>query len=269
MVRRALIRAALLSCLAGATHAHEFWLMPSSFAPARGQAVEVDLRVGAGWPGESIPRQPQQVLRLGLLDAAGERVLPGPRGAVPAAVAMPRVAGASWLIYRSDPLALTLEAPAFERYLREEGLEHVIQARAQSGESALPGRELYSRCAKTLLQVEDDVIGYDQPAGLSLELMLLRDPRYIDPGSKLELRVVHHGQPLGGVLVKALAQNATHPPLQARSSADGTVALVLDVAGIWLINAVHMQRARRGVDADWESLWSSLTLRVGAADGPR
>jgi uncharacterized GH25 family protein len=261
MVRRALICAALLAC-AASTAAHEFWLLPSSFEPARGDAVTVDLRVGAGWPGESIARQPQQVLRLGLLDAAGERALP-------AASALTRVAGASWLIYRSDALALTLEAPLFERYLREEGLEHVIDARAQRGESAQPGRELYSRCAKTLLRVDGGIAGYERPAGLSLELLLLSDPRHIGRGSPLAMRVLHQGAPLGGVLVKALPQDGKHKPVHARSSADGSVALSLDATGIWLINAVHMQRARQGADAEWESLWSSLTLRVGDVDAPR
>jgi uncharacterized GH25 family protein len=267
MDRGALILAALLSCAGAAAPAHELWLMPSSFEPARGQAVAVELRVGAGWPGESIPRQPQQVLRLGLLDAAGELALPGAGAGATAAVARPRAPGASWLVYRSDQLALTLDAPLFERYLREEGLEHVVHAREQSGESARPGRELYARCAKTLLRVDGDVGGYDMPAGLPLELMLLNDPRTLERRAALLMRVLHQGQPLRGVLVKALPRDATHASVQARSAADGTVALRLGAPGVWLINAVHMQPARRGVDADWESLWSSLTLSVGGGVG--
>lgn len=255
--------AALASCLAIAAHAHELWLLPSTFEPARGEAVDVDLRVGAGWPGESMARQSEQVLRLALLDATGERALPGLRGALPAAMALPRVAGASWLIYRSDRLALRLDAPMFERYLREEGLEHVIHARAQSGESAQPGRELYSRCAKTLLRVDGDSTGFDRRADLTLELMLMSDPRAADAQSRLRLRVLHRGQPLGGVLVRALPQKAAMPAVQARSMADGSVDLALGANGIWLLNAVHMERAPHGSGADWESLWSSLTLHVG------
>jgi uncharacterized GH25 family protein len=255
--------AALASCWTLAAQAHELWLMPSSFEPVRGEAVDVDLRVGAGWPGERVARQPEQVLRLALLDAAGERTLPGVRGAAPAAVAVPHVAGVSWLVYRSDRLALTLDAPTFERYLREEGLEHVIDARAQHGESASTGRELYSRCAKTLLRVDGDVTGFDRPTGLTLELILMSDPRVADPGSSLRMRVLHRGQPLGGVLVKALPKNGG-PSVQARSTADGGVDLPLSATGVWLLNAVHMERAPRGSAADWESLWSSLVLHVGA-----
>jgi hypothetical protein len=33
--------------------------------------------------------------------------------------------------------------------------------------------------------------------------------------------------------------------------------------GIWLIKAVQMERAAAGSGADWESVWTSLTFRVG------
>jgi uncharacterized GH25 family protein len=256
--------AVLASCCALAAQAHELWLMPSAFEPMRGQAVDVDLRIGAGWPGERMARQPEQVLRLALLDAAGERALPGARGVAPVAVAVPQEAGASWLIYRSDRLALTLDAPAFERHLREEGLEHAIQARAERSETTSAGRELYSRCAKTLLRVDGEATGFDRPTGLTLELMLISDPSAAGTGLNLRLGALLRGEPLGGLLIKALPQSGG-PSVQARSNAQGVVDLPLKTAGIWLINAVHMQRAPHGSDADWESVWSSLALRVGAS----
>jgi hypothetical protein len=44
--------------------------------------------------------------------------------------------GAHWLAIRTKPNFLQLEGPKFEQYLRDEGLEHAIEWRAQHGESA-------------------------------------------------------------------------------------------------------------------------------------
>jgi hypothetical protein len=89
------VGALLALCLSDWVHAHELWLMPSTFDPQPAQSFSVDLRVGAGWPGESIARQPQYVLRLGMVDAAGERRLPSEAGVRPIARASARSPGAA------------------------------------------------------------------------------------------------------------------------------------------------------------------------------
>jgi hypothetical protein len=34
--------------------------------------------------------------------------------------------------------------------------------------------------------------------------------------------------------------------------------------GLWRISAVHMTRAPDGVDAEWDSLWASLTFEMSS-----
>lgn len=247
---------------AAAAQAHELWLMPSTFDPEPGESVPVEIRIGSGWPGEAVQRNPKRIVRFGLVDGAGERALPPIPGNVPAALAPVRQRGAAWLVYRTGDIPIEIDAPTFEKYLREEGLDHVIEARAAAGEADRPGRERYARNAKTLLRVGGATTGWDRRVGLALEIMPLRDPARVSASEPLPLRVLLQGKPREGLLVRAMPRRADRQLVQARTGRDGTVSLPLD-AGVWLINVVHMERAPRGAPAEWRSLWSSLVLRAG------
>ena len=276
---RALVAGFCLGC--AAAQAHEFWLMPHSFSVPPAQNFLLQLRVGAGWPGESLGRNPAYVERFGLIEAgAAERHVGGQPGGDPAGVVDAKKAGAAWAVFRSKHSALTLEAAKFESYLRDEGLEAVIEARRLSGASEAPGREIYSRCAKALLQV--GAPSKASPAllkrniGLTLELIPQTDPQQLRGGGAFTVRLLYLNKPLQGALVKALPQMAMDANTTAnasaaaaaqitgRTDAKGRVTLPLTHAGVWLINAVHMVKAPAEFDADWESVWSSLTFEVPA-----
>src|SRR6185503_3389608 len=89
-----------------------------------------------------------------VLQGAGTSVpVVGMPGADPAGAVRVGERGAAMLLYRGTPQPIVLEAAKFESYLREEGLEHVLAARAKAGNSDAPGRERFGRCAKALLAV--------------------------------------------------------------------------------------------------------------------
>jgi uncharacterized GH25 family protein len=268
-VKPLLVAAALL--LGTSAAAHEYWLMPSRFAVAAGERIGIAHRVGAGWPGETLPRNPARVRRFTLVDAQGERPIGGAPGADPAGIVALRSPGLAVAVYHSTASPLVLDAASFETYLREEGLEHVIAQRAARGASAEPGRELFVRHAKTLVAVGEPTAAagpFDRPVGLDLELVPETDPRPLAGGGSVAVRLLHLGRPLAGVLVKAIPRAAGEARIERRSDGDGRVVLALPSAGVWLINAVHMIEAPPGSGADWQSLWSSLTLELPAA-GPR
>ncbi len=76
---------------------------------------------------------------------------------------------------------MALEAQKFEDYLRDEGLERIIDQRNKNGQSAAPGRERFYRCAKALLDIPGPasgtahVLGYTHilPRGLDHVLFVL------------------------------------------------------------------------------------------------
>jgi len=256
--RRALV---LLLGAAGAASAHEFWLQPEDYAVRPGRIVSLQFGVGTGWRGDVRSLDGSRVVRFGWIDAQGERRMSA-AGAIRTGPA-----GPAWGVFRSNRAALTLDAPAFEAYLRDEGLEAVIDARGVRGESALHGREVYSRCAKTLLQVGDTLRGSDfvsSPVGLTLELVPQNFGRAVSDEQPFQVRLLYQGKPLANALVKAFPR-AGGRVITARTDAQGLAVLPTMSGGIWLLNAVHMVRADPRLDADWESIWSSLTLRLPQA----
>jgi uncharacterized GH25 family protein len=183
-------------------------------------------------------------------------------GANPAGMARIEAPGLYVIGYRSKGTRIELEAAKFEAYLREEGLGHVVQSRAERGESGKSGREIYSRCAKALLSAGDSgPEGFDRILGFRLELVPERNPYGSTADDEFVLRVLFEGKPLAGVLVSAMNKSEPDQPLTARSDEQGRLHFALQRSGMWLITAVHMVRAQAGSDADWESLWASLTFQ--------
>jgi uncharacterized GH25 family protein len=264
---RLLGTASVLLALAAPASAHEYWLMPERFTAAPGERIGIAHRVGAGWPGETLPRDPARVRRFTLVDAQGERRIGGAPGADPAGIATLGGPGLATAVYHSTATSLVLDAAAFESYLREEGLERILEQRAAAGASAAPGRERFVRHAKALIAVGEagaPAAPFDRAVGLDLELVPETDPRTLAGGGSFAVRLLHLGRPLAGALVKAIPQADGEPRVERRSDEAGRVLLALPSAGVWLINAVHMTPVPPGSDADWQSLWSSLTFALPA-----
>jgi uncharacterized GH25 family protein len=248
-----------------AARAHDFWIEPSSFHLAPGGRAAVRLRVGQRLKGDPVPRDARRIERFAAIGPGGETPLPGIDGNEPAGFFVPPAPGLYWLVYDSSRESIELEAAKFEKYLADEGLDKVIAARAGKGQSAQAGKEVYSRCAKSLVAVgPPDAPGWDRVAGLELELVPEKNPLLIAPGGTLPVRLLYHGKPLAGALVAAFTQDHPEEKVALRTNAAGRVALPLARPGRWLIKAVHMVPAPAGTGADWESLWASVTFEISA-----
>jgi uncharacterized GH25 family protein len=247
--------------------AHDFWILPTSFQPAAGTAVGLRLLVGEHFVGERVPRSGAQIERFFAVGPAGERDVVGRDGMDPAGLLRADVPG-TWVVgYRSRPSRVELAAPAFEQYLRDEGLEHVIAERARLGESMALAREQFSRSVKSILTVGDTAGGNAavRPLGLTLELVPERDPSQIVAGG-LPLRLLYNGKPLANAQVVVFRQDhreagPVEPAAKLRTDRDGR-AVAPSASGRWLIKAVQMRRAEAGSSVEWESIWTSLTFSV-------
>lgn len=261
----ATVAVTVLMATATTAQAHDFWIEPSSFTPRPGDAVTLRLLVGERFAGESVPRSEEMIARFVVAGPSGETAVRGREGADPAGIASLAAPGLYVAGYRSRPSAIELEAGKFESYLESEGLQSVSRLRAARGESDKPARERYSRCARALIAVGPDAArGADAPLGFTLELVAERNPYALAPGDELPLRLTYDGEPIAGVLVTALNQDTPAATVAARTDRDGRVALRLAAPGTWLVKAVHMIALPPGEDADWESLWASLTFALPA-----
>jgi uncharacterized GH25 family protein len=259
-LRVALVLAA--AALPAAVSGHDFWIQPSSFRPAVGSAVQLRFYVGPHFEGEPFPRVPGLLSRFVLLPASGpERDIPGRPGMDPAGVIRVDSPGLQIVAYRSRNSPLTLEASKFDEYLAEEGLEKIAELRKKRGQTQATAREVFSRCAKALLEAGGGPpSGADRALGLTLELVAEKNPYTLAAKDELPVRLLLEGRPLAGALVQALLHGEPETRASARTDRDGRARLRLARPGFWLIKAVEMSAAPEGVEADWQSLWASLTF---------
>jgi uncharacterized GH25 family protein len=241
--------------------AHDFWIEPSTFHPAVGDRVTAALRVGQKLAGDPLPNIPPLIDRFIVRGASAERPVVGRAGADPAGIAFIAEGGLHWIGYQSNPYPVALEGAKFEDYLRDEGLERIVEARRKNGQSAAPGRERFYRCAKALLDTPG-AAAFDAPLGFTLELMPRKNPYAIKSAGDLPLALTFRGKPIANVLVVAMSKDDPANAVHARTDAKGRVTLPLAHAGFWLIKAVHMQAAPADAGVDWESWWASITFEL-------
>jgi len=172
---------------------------------------------------------------------------------------------AAVIAYASKPSFVELPAAKFEDYLRQQGLERIVAARAQRGERARPGREIFSRCAKAILTGARASIAVTQPLGLRYEIVPRGDPTF--GGAPFRGRLVYQRTAAPGMRVEAVYLKQPSIRMSTRSDAEGNFSFALPRAGVWLIKSVQMIDAPRGSKAEWESLWASLTFDAPPAEG--
>ena len=246
--------------------AHDMWIDPTTFIPEAGQIVGVRLRVGQDLLGDPIPRDPSLIREFVVEDRDGRKPVVGRGGADPAGFVRASAPGLLVIGYHSNPATVELPAEKFNEYLKEEGLDAVEALRARRGQTGAAARELFSRCAKSLVSSGPAAASAsDRALGFPLELLAERNPYALPSGEDFPVRLTYGKAPLAGALVVAINRQNPARKIAARTGADGRVRLRLHQPGMWLIKAVHMVPASDGSGADWESFWASLTFETPAS----
>lgn len=252
--------AAAVVLAAGDAQAHDFWIEPSTFHPVAGTSVAVGLRVGQNFVGDPVPRFSSSIEQFFVRQGGGEQQINGMENIDPAGWFRADGQSTAVIAYRSSGSFTELPAEKFEDYLRQEGLDRIIDMRAARGERAKPGRERFYRFAKALLAGKTPSAAATQPLKFGYDIIPDSDPTV--PSAAFRGRVLHAGKPLAGTLVMAVPHNDPSARLTARSDSRGGFSFILPRAGVWLIKSVHMVRASFFSDADWESLWASLVFEA-------
>lgn len=262
--RRTAGMAALLLCATAGRatlSAHDMWIEPTAFE-SRGEIVGLRLRVGQDLIGDPLFHDPALIKDFIVDDADGRRPVVGRPGTDPAGLVRLAPRGVAVVAYASRSSRVEMAGEKFDSYLREEGLDAVAATRLHA-DSRGRVRERFSRCAKSLLSSGGgDPLAGTRPMGLALELIPERNPYALTNGGDLPVRLLYLGQPLRGALVVAFNRMNPADKQSARSDRDGRVRFRLPRPGMWLVKTVHAVPAAPGTDADWESVWASLTFNV-------
>lgn len=262
--------ALILVCgFAANSTAHEFWIEPSTFHTSESELIFVRLKAGEHFNGRSQPRNPRNTNSFRIQRNDTIQDVKGQPGDEPAGFILLPGPGLYLLSYHSHPSKLNLDARRFEAYLREEGLESIIQLRADRQQSDELGRERFVRCAKSLIVAGDGGgDGFDTILELPLEVVPERNPQLLHAGDLLSVKILHEGKPLSNALVHA--RNTFDPanPVSARTDAAGRVEIKLDCHGMWMVSCVCMTEVKDDSDVDWESCWASLTFQIEQGTPP-
>lgn len=252
--------------MGGAAQAHDFWIEPGAFRTQVNARVPLRLYVGQDFKGDSLVYLPDLIERYAVAGPGGERAIEAVAGDDPPGELRPERAGLHIVLYRGRHSSVTFDTPEeFERYLDKEGLERVRgrdDYRQRTGRK--PIRELYSRCAKALVAVGSTGADADRALGLRLELIAGKNPYARGYSGRLPVQLLFEGKPLAGALFIAFNKAEPMRKRRARSGPDGRALLAIDRPGVWLVTAVHMLPAPKGADAEWESVWASLSFELPA-----
>jgi uncharacterized GH25 family protein len=265
-------RAAILLCLlvASPAAAHDYWLVPETFTPKDGANVPVRLYVGEALkPEQEVAYSVKKTAVLQLVTATKTYTeFPDLKdGAKPAFAFKMEGKGTAVLRLDRDWSSITLKADKFTAYLKEEGLDEIVKARAAAGETEADGKERYRRCLKTIVHAGGELDATPtKPAGQVFEIVPAKNPYALKAGDELPVAVLFDGKPLAGL--KVTVYHRTGDDLASASATtdkDGKVALKLSKSGAWVVRAVHMRRVvekNPNPVADWESFWASVTFAV-------
>jgi uncharacterized GH25 family protein len=164
------------------------------------------------------------------------------------------------------PRMLALPAAEFNAYLKDEGIDNVLQARRENGTLDTPSRERYAKFPKSLLQVGDTTSNdYATVLGYEAEIVPMANPYALPVGGVLPVQCPVRGKPLANAVVFAggRGMDGTVRLATQRLTTDGkgVVRIRLSAAGSWYVKFVHMQ-AVEAPDANYESRWATLTFGV-------
>jgi hypothetical protein len=247
----------LLALLAAApAAAHDFWLQPADFWPAAEVETAMTLQVGHGPYRQRSPIPPSRITRFGAAGPADADLrLDGLRFQRP---------GLYVLALETDDRAQShLPAIRFNDYLAAEGLTPAIEARRRDGRTDRDGSEAYCRCAKAILHVGSEGEGDSatRPVGLALEIVPERDPYARPHAAALPVRVLYHGAPLAGALVKLTDLGHDEQPVEAhRTDAEGRAAFAWPDHGAWLLNVIWTEALPPSAETDFATTFSSLSF---------
>jgi len=236
--------------------AHDMWIEPTTFFPQSGQIVSLRLRVGQDLLGDPLLLDPSLVNQFVVSDGNGVRPVVRRDGRDPAGLVRLAEPGVHVIGYRSNPSTIEIPADTFNQYLKEEGLDAVSAQRARRNETRAPAREIFSRCAKSLVfSGTAAAVQGDRALGFTLELVAERNPYGLAADQDLPVRLTYESRPLVGALVVAINRLNPADKVSGRTDADGRVRFKLRHDGMWLIKAVHMVPAPPDTHAEWASFW--------------
>jgi hypothetical protein len=262
-VKRTILITGLLLAVASVALAHDLFLKLDSYFLEPHTRVRIPVLNGTFTKSEAFVT-PERIADVSVVAGSRTRLRPanvwsrGPDSTSVLTLAL-GAAGTYVIGVSVRPRELSLEADAFNAYLKEDGLPHVLEARRAGNELGKGARERYSKHVKAVFQVgEARSAAFVVVLGYPAEIVPLENPYTIGRGASLRVRCLVNGRPVANQTVLwggAGAERST------RTDSGGVARLTLDAAGRWYVKFVHMVRSTKP-GLDYESKWATLTFET-------
>jgi uncharacterized GH25 family protein len=244
--------------------AHEFWLQPDRFRFQPGETAVIDFMVGEHFTGTFWDMERHRAEAVRWMTAGTDRDVTAQvkkQKGKNLEVTMP-TAGTQLFALRSNAAYIEMASEKFDEYLAEDGIDNILNERRAHSSSA-PVRELYTRCAKLLVQVGNRIDEtFKRHAGHPLEIVPLQNPYSLTSGDYLDCRVLYNRAPLAHQKVKVWSFIGRRVFLQnIFTEKDGAIRFPISNRGPWMVSTVKMEKSANP-QADYESLWATLVFGI-------
>ncbi len=257
MMMTLLIPAALLG--------HDLYLKPAKTVTGPGEKVRVEYHSGDAFPVSQntvVLSRLKDAKRISAEGATAFTAIHDESETLTVAEFTAPAKGHFWLLSRTDPNFIELDAKKFEDYVEHEGLNYVSKWRRENHETDRAGKEIYSKYVKSLLVTGSGDDWFNRPAGLTIEFVPLDDPYAARPGATVRMQLLFRGKPAAGheVELQTLAAGKPDRKILGNTDEQGIVRVPLVAGGFHKLHAIVMERRADRTKADWESWWATLTF---------
>ena len=254
-IRKAL--SLLLALIPAAAPAHDFWLGLDRHRIQPGSPVVVSFMVGEAAAGEPWSYRPERAVAFRSVGPAGVRDHLAQLTGQGSRLSLMEP-GTHVLAFETTPALSILPPERFDPYVESEGLTAVAAHRRTR--APRPGRELYARRAKAIVQTGDQLTAHAlQPVGMSLELVPLSHPLAARDGP-LGFTVLYRGKPLAGAKVECIRLDRPAQVQKLKSDANGRASCTIPAEGRWLVGSIWSVPIADTRQADYDTLFTSLTF---------
>ena len=245
--------------------AREFWLQPLKFVYQSGERLVMNFKAGENFIGEPWDLKKNQIESLVLQHSStSSSVLDSIKEDGNDNLSLTLRAEGSYLLSMQTKNAVNeWEAEKFNAFLKENGLDEILDRRAKTNTLASPTKEYYSGYTKLLLQVgekKDDT--HKKVNGFPVEILTLENPYALKIGDPIHFKILFDGKPVFGVRVKVWNRFDNRTTIQnIYTEKDGTLETRVSSPGPWMVSVVRMTSSKQP-GADWQSYRGSLMFGI-------
>ena len=239
--------------------AHEMWLEPINFVPTINETLSAHIKVGQNFNGESYPYIKSETKSLKLFNQQKIIKLKHRDGDYPAIQSPMKQNGLYVLSYESIPEKVNYENfNKFKEFLEEQDIWNKWSKENPSYIISTIN-VIFTRYAKSLIQTGKS-IDQDFNTQLLFEIIALENPYSAKNKEGIKVLLLYKNKPFANSLITVFNKiNNITSKQKIITDAKGEAYIPLKKQGTYLLSAVHFIK-NNNKDADWHSLWASLTF---------